>query len=72
MARVSGYRWRGTTRRCQAYRRWADAQWEHDQRVTAQRGRRGRAVVDVPSPVPTTTRTWQTQAIAATIREVTP
>jgi hypothetical protein len=65
---MGGYHWHGHTRRHTAYRRWADAQWEHDQRCRAQRGRKGRAVVDIPAPAPTTARTWQTQAIAATIR----
>jgi hypothetical protein len=37
-------------------------------RVAAQRGRRGRAAPEPPSPGAGTARTWQTQAIAATIR----
>ena len=47
---MSGYHWRGHTRRHEAFRRWADAQWEHDQRVHAQSHRRGRAAPEAPSP----------------------
>ena len=63
---MSGYHWRGHTPRCQAARRWADAQWEHDQRVTAQQGRR-KAAPEPPSPGAGAARTWQTQAIADAI-----
>ena len=65
---MSGYRWRGHTRRCEAYRRWADAQWEHDQRCAAQRNRQDRAAPEAASPAAGAARSWQTQAIAATIR----
>src|SRR5438552_5921981 len=47
---VNGYRWRGQTPRHEAARQWADAQWEHDQRVKAQALRRGRAAPEAPSP----------------------
>jgi hypothetical protein len=53
---MSGYRWRGWTPRHEALRRWANAQWEHDQRSRAQATRRGRVAPEVPSPASGTTQ----------------
>lgn len=48
---MSGYRWRGSTPRHEATRRWADAQWEHDQRRDGQ-ARRQERVAAAPAQAP--------------------